>query len=117
MIGIPNGYVFVVANFRSCLWQLHLEDSDNPFGRGDGAFNYRPDGGPSKVAQWMYLVRQRCMSYLPYNNMSFDEGTARYTGRMTSYKHRQSRYKPYDGIRIYMLNESKTGLMLLSLSM
>ena len=107
---VPSGHVPVETHFRVRLrWQLHLEDSDNPYGRGGGV-NYRPDGAPTKVGQWMYLVQQRCMSYLPSNNMSYDEGTARYSGRMCRYKHRQSRYKPYDGIRIYMLNESRTGI-------
>lgn len=49
------------------------------------------------------------MQYLPGNEMSYDEGTAKYCGRMTKYKHKQSRYKPYDGIRVYMLNDSRTG--------
>ena len=57
------------------------------------------------------MVRLVCMKYLPGNKMSYDEGTARYCGRMTHLKHKQSRYKPYDGIRIYMLNDSKTGLL------
>ena len=51
------------------------------------------------------------MVFLPGNRMSFDEGTTRYNGRMPRLKHKQSRYKPYDGIRIYMLNDSATGLM------
>ena len=46
---------------------------------------------------------------MPGNKMGFDEDTARYNGRMIKLKHRQSRYKPYDGIRIYMLNDSQTG--------
>lgn len=43
--------------------------------------------------------------------MSFDEGTAKYGGKMSKLKHRQSRFKPYDGIRVYMLNDSETGLL------
>jgi len=74
-----------------------------------GGTDYRPDGTPTKVGLWMLLVRAQCMIYLPGNLFSFDEGTAKYGGRMTSLKHKQSRYKPYDGIRIYMLNDSITG--------
>ena len=59
----------------------------------------------------MQLVLARCMSYLPGNKMSFDEGTAKYGGKMSKLKHRQSRFKPYDGIRVYMLNDSETGLL------
>ena len=88
--------------------QLHFEDSLAPFGE-DGGTNYRPDGTPTKVGAWMEMVRARCMVYLPGNKMSFDEGTARYGGRMSRLKHKQSRYKPYDGIRVYMLNDSNTG--------
>ena len=80
-----------------------------PFGRFGGT-NYRPDGTPTKVGLWLSMVRLACMIYLPGNKMSYDEGTAKYTGKMTRMKHRQSRYKPYDGIRIYMLNDSRTGL-------
>eukprot|EP01051_Picozoa_sp_SAG22_P041013 SAG22_NODE_22441_length_198_cov_75.555556_1_plen_40_part_01 len=32
--------------------------------------------------------------------------TAKYNGRMTVLKHLQSKYKPYDGIRVYALNGS-----------
>ena len=60
----------------------------------------------------MMQVRLRCMEYIPGNLLSFDEGTAKYGGRMTNLKHRQNRFKPYDGIRIYMLNDSKTGMSL-----
>ena len=91
--------------------QLHFEDSLAPFGDDGAARNYRPDGTPTKVGAWMLLVKGRCMVFLPGNRMSFDEGTARYNGRMSRLKHKQSRYKPYDGIRIYMLNDSATGLM------
>lgn len=90
------------------LAKLHFEDSTAPFGE-QGGINYRPDGTPTKVGMWMLLVRQRCMVFLPGNNLSYDEATARYGGRMTRMKHKQSRYKPYDGIRIYMLNDSATG--------
>ena len=60
----------------------------------------------------MLVVNKRCGVYIPGNWMSYDEGTARYNGRMSKYKHRQSWYKPYDGIRVYMLNDSLTGLFL-----
>ena len=75
----------------------------------NGGTDYRPDGTPTKVGLWMLLVQGRCKVYLPGNWVSYDEGTARYNGRMSHLKHRQSRYKPYDGIRIYMLNDSLTG--------
>ena len=88
--------------------QLHLEDSANPCGI-NGGVNFRPDGSPTKVGLWLRLVQQRCLSYLPGNDMSYDEGTAKYNGRMTKYKHRQSWFKPYDDIRVYMLNDSETG--------
>ena len=81
-----------------------------PFGdERSGARNYRPDGSPTKVGAWMLLINDRCMVFMPGNKMGFDEDTARYNGRMIKLKHRQSRYKPYDGIRIYMLNDSQTG--------
>jgi hypothetical protein len=41
--------------------------------------------------------------------LSFDEATAKYGGRMTHLKHVQTRYKPYDGIRLYSLNASSSG--------
>ena len=91
--------------------QLHFEDSSEPLGETGGT-NYRPDGTPTKVGLWMQMVQQRCLSYLPGNNMSYDEGTACYNGKNTKMKHRQSRYKPYDGIRVYMLNDSVTGTYL-----
>lgn len=94
--------------------QLHFEDSLAPFG-DDGGKNYRPDGSPTKVGMWMEMVRCRCMVYLPGNKMSFDEATARYGGRMSRLKHKQSRYKPYDGIRVYMLNDSETGTIVILL--
>ena len=88
--------------------QLHFEDSLAPCGETGGT-DYRPDGTPTKVGLWMLMVRDRCMVYLPGNWLSFDEGTAKYNGRMTNMKHLQSRYKPYNGIRVYMLNDSITG--------
>ena len=78
-----------------------------------GGTNYRPDGTPTKIGLWLMMVRLVCMQYLSDNKMSYDEGTAKYCGRMTHLKHKQSRYEPYDGIRIYMLNDSKTGLCFL----
>ena len=93
-----------------CCGQLHFEDSFAPRGTNGGGTDYRPDGTPTKVGLWMLMVRGRCMCYLPGNYMSYDEGTAKYGGRMTRYKHRQQ-HKPYDGIRIYMLNDSLTGII------
>ena len=87
---------------------MHFEDSDAPLGE-NGGINYRPDGTPTKVGRWMLMVNEQCKIYLPGNKFAFDEGTARYNGRMSKLKHRQSWYKPYDGIRVYMLNDSKTG--------
>ena len=46
--------------------------------------------------------------FIPEISLSYDEATAKYGGRMTYLKHLQSKYKPYDGIRIYSLNGSKT---------
>lgn len=92
--------------------QLHFEDSNAPSGES-GGINYRPDGTPTKVGLWMFMVRGRCLVYLPGNSCSYDEGTARYNGSMSKLKHRQSWFKPYDGFRIYMLNDSTTGNELL----
>ena len=50
------------------------------------------------------------MNYIPGENLSYDEGTAKYTGKFSKLKHRQNHCKPYDGIRVYMLNDSKTGM-------
>lgn len=88
--------------------QLHFEDSDTPLGES-GGINYRPDGTPTKVGLWMLMVQDRCLIYLPGNKCAYDEGTARYNGKMSRLKHRQNSFKPYDGFRIYMLNDSTTG--------
>ena len=57
----------------------------------------------------MRYFRRRCCLFIPEPDLSYDEATAKYAGRMTKLKHLQSKYKPYDGIRIYSLNGSKTG--------
>ena len=77
-----------------------------------GGVNYRPDDTPTKVGMWILLVQDRCLVYLPDNKFSYDEGTAKYSGRMSLLKHKQPRFKPYDGIRVYMLNDSTTGICL-----
>ena len=95
--------------FESFLRQVHFEDAIDPFGkRFSHSINYRPNNVP-KVGLLMELFRQRCVLFRPEHNMSFDEATAKYGGRMTHLKHLQSKYKPYDGIRIYSLNGSKSG--------
>ena len=94
---------------ESFLRQLHWEDSTDPFGsKYEYSTNYRPNG-VAKVGLLLEHFRRRCCLFIPEHNMSFDEATAKYTGRMTKMKHLQSKYKPYDGIRIYSLNGSKTG--------
>eukprot|EP01052_Picozoa_sp_SAG31_P025912 SAG31_NODE_2308_length_5966_cov_3.586330_1_plen_384_part_10 len=84
--------------FRQFLAALHCEDSGDPV---------RPNGVP-KVGQLMELLRVRCNSFVPEECLSYDEATAKYGGRMSGLKHLQSKYKPYDGIRVYCLNGSKT---------
>ena len=94
---------------ESFLRQLHYEDSTDPKGtRYDYSVNYRPNGVP-KCGLMMEHFRRRSCLFRPEPDMSFDEATAKYSGRMTKLKHLQSKYKPYDGIRLYSLNGSKTG--------
>ena len=80
------------------LRQLHFEDSACPCGRYDHSVNYRPHGVP-KVGLFMHHFNRRCILFCPERDLSFDEATAKYGGRMTHLKHLQSKYKPYDGIR------------------
>lgn len=95
--------------FEAFLRQLHFEDNSDPRGnKFEGSTDYRPNGVP-KVGLLLEFFRRRCMLFLPESDMSYDEATAKYGGKMTKLKHVQSRYKPYDGIRIYSLNGSKTG--------
>ena len=91
------------------LREVHFEDSADPRGKKfPHSTNYRPNGVP-KVGLLLEKFRQRCLLFCPEENLSFDEATAKYGGRMTRMKHLQSKYKPYDGIRIYSLNGSKSG--------
>ena len=78
--------------------QLYFEDSSNPTGRYSHSMNYRPNG-VTKVGLFMYKFNRRCVLFIPERDLSFDEATAKYGGRMTYLKHLQSKYKPYDGIR------------------
>ena len=95
--------------FEGFLRQLHFEDSGDPWGKKfPHSVNYRPNGVP-KVGLMQEMFRRRCVLFVPEVEMSYDEATAQYGGRMTTLKHLQSSYKPYDGIRIYCLNGSKTG--------
>ena len=95
--------------FESFLRQLHWEDSTDPYGKKyEYSTNYRPNGVP-KVGLLLEYFRRRCCLFIPERHLSFDEATAKYTGRMTKMKHLQSKYKSYDGIRLYSLNGSKTG--------
>ena len=88
--------------------QLHFEDANDPTGsKWEHSVNYRPNGVP-KVGLYAEMYRRRCCLFMPERDLSFDEATARYGGRMTNLKHLQSKYKPYDGIRVYSLNGSKT---------
>ena len=97
------------VQLEAFLRQLHWEDSTDPLGKKyEYSTNYRPNGVP-KVGLLLEHFRQRCVLFIPERNLSFDEATAKYTGRMTKLKHLQSKYKPYDGIRLYSLNGSKTG--------
>jgi len=95
--------------FEGFLRQLHFEDAADPTGsKWEHSLNYRPNGVP-KVGLYMEHYRRRCCLFIPEEDMSFDEATAKYGGRMTHLKHLQSKFKPYDGIRVYSLNGSKTG--------
>eukprot|EP01051_Picozoa_sp_SAG22_P013429 SAG22_NODE_1503_length_4277_cov_18.029440_1_plen_298_part_10 len=88
--------------FKLFLACLHAEDSAKP---------HRPNSVP-KVGELLELFRQRCVLFFPEENLSYDEATAKYNGRMTVLKHMQSKYKPYDGIRVYALNGSTTKYLL-----
>ena len=91
------------------LRQLHFEDGQDPFGkRYPHSVNFRPNGVP-KVGLYAEKFRRQCVLFRPYRDLSFDEATAKYGGRMTRLKHLQTRYKPYDGIRLYSLNSSDSG--------
>ena len=91
------------------LRQLHFEDGQDPFGeRYPHSINYRPNGVP-KVGLYAEKFRRQCVLFRPSKDLSFDEATAKYGGRMTRLKHLQTRYKPYDGIRVYSLNASDSG--------
>ena len=96
--------------FEAFLRQVHWEDSADPTGLKFPAVStdYRPNGVP-KVGLLLSSFRRRCVLFRPERILSFDEATAKYGGRMTHLKHLQSKYKPYDGIRIYSLNGAKTG--------
>ena len=94
--------------FEAFLRQLHFEDSADPRGvKFVGSVDYRPNGVP-KVGLLLELGRQRYLLFMPDDDCSYDEATARYGGSMTKLKHLQSKYKPYDGVRVYCLNGSKT---------
>ena len=95
--------------FEAFLRQLHFEDSMDVRGeKYEGSVDYRPNGVP-KVGLLLEMFRTRCMLFRPESSLSYDEATAKYGGRMTKLKHLQSKYKPYDGVRIYSLNGSKSG--------
>ena len=93
-------------DFESFQRQLHYEDSVDPCGKGYGQ-DYRPNSVP-KVGLLLELARRRYLLIIVEDNMSYDEATAEYGGTMTFLKHLQSKYKPYDGVRIYCVNGSKT---------
>ena len=89
------------VTFESFMRQLHFEDSSDPCGKKfEGSTDYRPNGVP-KVGLLLELFRRRCCLFRPEESASYDEATAKYGGRMTKLKHLQSKYKPYDGIRLY----------------
>ena len=91
------------------LRQLHFEDAVDPHGRKyPHSVDFRPNGVP-KVGLYAEKFRRRCILFRPDRDLSFDEATAKYGGRMTYLKHIQTRYKPYDGIRVYSLNSSTSG--------
>ena len=95
--------------FEAFLRQLHFEDADDVRGeKFAGSVDYRPNLVP-KVGLLLECCRRRCVLFRPGRDLSYDEATARYGGRMTKLKHLQSKYKPYDGVRIYSLNESTSG--------
>ena len=62
-----------------------------------------------KCGLFMEHYRRRCVLFCPEPELSYDEATARYGDIMTHLKHLQSKYKPYDGVRIYSLNGFKIG--------
>ena len=98
--------------FEGFLRQLHFEDSGDPFGKKfPHSVNYRPNKVP-KVGLLQEHFRRRTVLFIlfiPEPDLSYDEATAKYGGRKTFLRYLQSSYKPYDGIRIYCLNGSKTG--------
>lgn len=74
------------------LRQLHFEDAGDPTGtKWTHSINYRPNGVP-KVGLYVEHYRRQCCLFIPERDMSFDEATARYRGRMTGLKHLQSKY-------------------------
>lgn len=92
------------SQMRLFLSALHFEAC------GDG----KPDRGDTnvpKVGKLLELFRRNCESFFPEANLDIDEATAKYGGRMTRLKHLQSKYKPYDGIRIYCVNGSRTSYL------
>ena len=94
--------------FESFMRQLHFEDNADPRGlKFVGSVDYRPNGVP-KVGLLLELGRRRYLLFMPEDDTSYDEATAKYGGSMTKLKHLQTKYKPYDGIRVYCLNGSKT---------
>jgi len=84
------------------LWRaaLHCEDPTVP----------TPSGTVRKVGPLLAMFKERCnVVYIPTRDISYDEATAEFGGRTTKLKHLQSRYKPFDGIRIYCTAEASTG--------
>ena len=77
--------------FEKFLQQVHFEDSLDPRGKKfPHPTNYRPNGVP-KVGLLLEKFRRRCVLFCPEEDLSFDEVTAKYGGRMTRMKHLQSK--------------------------
>ena len=86
--------------FLAFLSSLHCEDQAAP---------RRPDHNPvPKMGMLLEKFRLHCVRRMEMGeNASVDEATAKCNSRFTTMKHKQSHFKPCDGIRVYCLNDSK----------
>ena len=65
------------------LRQLHFEDGQDPYGaKYRHSVNFRPNGVP-KVGLYTEKFRRQCVLFRPSRDLSFDDATAKYGGRMT----------------------------------
>ncbi|KAK3792998.1 hypothetical protein RRG08_032261 [Elysia crispata] len=91
-----------LKRFESIMWNFHINDNENDDG-SDPLFKVRPF--------YSHLRQKYLDAYSPSQNLSFDEATCPYKGRL--------RFKVYNpmkpakfGIKIYEVNESDTGYLL-----